>query len=450
MLTFLSLFVYAIKSQDIDWFKTTPYHQQNIDELNNGWKECPDWETLSKLDIATISSLGGTITVQLPVTNNSRYNFTALCIKLQVPLNWNPDTISNTTINSNTSDIIETIDYFITRIFSGFHPNNSNGNGAFWMLQGGPGSSGESLYSIAVPWMNFLDDTFDLYIPDHRGTGYSNPLDCTTETIQECAEIMNNTYGDKLHYFSTYQAAMDLGYAVDLFQNNLSVYNETNDIIYGVSYGTYYLNTYLLLFPDQFNAAILDSIVPSDGGRFSQFTNSSNEVGLLFLERCQENEFCNDKFKELNTTIYDATKRIFDNIYNDNDTFQSMNESNGDLHPITNDSIIASLLRATFASYLQSEQARILIPPLIYRATRDTSDDQQVIQQCLASIIGSNLTASNAFNVTENSGRSSPGLYYNVVFSELWDGTNASDPGATFQELVNAEKTYFFSLGMLL
>ena len=161
--------------------------------------------------------------------------------KLQVPLNWDWDwdlDLINNSVNISDNDIIETIDYFISRVFSGFHPNNTNGNGAFWMLQGGPGFSGASLYGISVPWMNFLDDTFDLYIPDHRGTGFSNPLDCppptTPNRYQECSQIMNNTYGDKLHYFSTYQASMDLGYAVDLFHNNLSVYNDTNDILSGV------------------------------------------------------------------------------------------------------------------------------------------------------------------------------------------------------------------------
>ena len=93
--------------------------------------------------------------------------------------------------------------------------------------------------------------------------------------------------------------------------------------------------------------------------------------------------FCNYKFKKFNTTIHDATKKIFDEIYgiyNHNAALKSMNASKGPLNPATNDSKTAPLLRSSFASYLQSEQQRISIPALIYRATRCTADDEEVLQ----------------------------------------------------------------------
>ena len=43
--------------------------------------------------------------------------------------------------------------------------------------------------------------------------------------------------------------------------------------------------------------------------------------------------------------------------------------------------------------------------------------------------------AFSAFNVTGNFDRDSSSLYFNVLLSELWHGTNASNPGPTFQEL---------------
>ncbi len=119
------LVIVGINSQRLHWFKNTTSHRNNIQKLNNGWGECPEWKTLSVASSITLSSFGSTNTMPIPAQNNSLYNITALCITLQVPLNWD-----------DRNDTNSTIDYYIARLFSGFHPNNSQGNGAFWMLQG--------------------------------------------------------------------------------------------------------------------------------------------------------------------------------------------------------------------------------------------------------------------------------------------------------------------------
>eukprot|EP01084_Bolivina_argentea_P205894 351641_1 len=420
----------GINSQHLHWFKNTSLHQINIQKLNNGWVECPEWKTLSVASSITLFSFGSSNTIPIPAQNNSLYNITALCITLQVPLNWD---------DRNTTNINSTIDYHISRLFSGFNPNNTKGNGAFWMLQGGPGVSGSTLYPIGIPVMNLFDDKFDLYIPDHRGTGHSNYLYCNHTTFKSCAKDITDTYGDT-SYFSTYAASMDLGYVVDLFQKRLDIYNSTNDIVYGVSYGTYYLNQYLTLFPNQFKASIFDSMT-SPEFRFSQFGNDSNQAGLEFLQKCHENGFCNKLFTELNTTIFDAINVSFTEL----PCFEPFQN----LSAIFGDDFVVGLLRGAFASSLQDIHKRVLIPPMVYRMNRCNKDDQEAVVRYLlwASGLGAlfNMSASsrNASDIPNLT--NSPALYNNIVFSEMWDSFNTSDPGATYEEMVESESKSYFS-----
>ena len=44
-----------------------------------------------------------------------------------------------------------------------------------------------------------MDGIYDMYIPDHRGTGYSNLLN-VQQMISKDVLIVNTTYGDDIHH----------------------------------------------------------------------------------------------------------------------------------------------------------------------------------------------------------------------------------------------------------
>ena len=45
---------------------------------------------------------------------------------------------------------------------------------------------------------------------------------------------------------------------------HLMAYNKENHVIYAASYGTYYINKYLQLFPNKIDAVILDGLCSGD------------------------------------------------------------------------------------------------------------------------------------------------------------------------------------------
>eukprot|EP01084_Bolivina_argentea_P070197 127642_1 len=438
LLTTILIFALAIKGQDIEWFKNSSIHRNNIQQLIDGWKQCPDWNPAS----------------------TSLFNLTSLCIDIQVPLKWDIKNMIN----------VSTINYHIARVFSGFDTNNTKRKGAFWMLHGGPGFSGTHLfagshaYAKVIPLMNFLDDTHDIYIPDHRGTGYSNRLECGIHNpayltipfsdIKACSEYLNTTYRDDTLYFSTYSASMDLGYVVDLFQTDLSFYNNNNDIIFGFSYGTYYLNQYLNLFPDQFNASIFDSMCPPDICRLSAINNGSNLAGLDFLARCNNNEFCKKRFETINITIFDATKEIFSllQLWEAGLIKPTDQENKEQLSCLIsfNGTTAASQLRTLLFSWLADTDLRVLIPPFLYRMYRcihhNNEDDKNILNHLFTTLNAFNQTATQIL-ANSTAQFMAEGLMLNVMLSELWDGTDPTDPGPSVQELTVAENSYFFSGG---
>eukprot|EP00484_Ammonia_sp_Unknown_P030948 CAMPEP_0197026152 /NCGR_PEP_ID=MMETSP1384-20130603/6313_1 /TAXON_ID=29189 /ORGANISM="Ammonia sp." /LENGTH=695 /DNA_ID=CAMNT_0042454769 /DNA_START=9 /DNA_END=2096 /DNA_ORIENTATION=+ len=436
MSALLFVFVVCINAQNIQWFQSSTAHLQNIQQLKDGWTECPEWQTLSASESISFPSIIPSMDIPLPPKNNTLFNFTSHCITLQVPLNWDDPSESN-----------NTIDYHVSRIYSGFDVNNTKNRGSFWMLQGGPGGSGSSLYALAIPFMNYLNDTFDVYLPDHRGTGKSNSLDCPSnitsfEHFLQCVNTLDDTYGDDLHHFSTYQASMDLGYVVDLFHTDLSVYSGTNDIIYGVSYGTYWLNQYLLLFPDQCNAAILDSMLAPDLLMFAQNDLDFHSAGIDLLQKCDEQPFCRQLFAEMNTQIVNATSRIFDELLR-LENGQEMEEQNECIELMDSYNMNATALRGMFALTLMDPYLNVFIPPYIYRATRCNQDDMSAFMHLFT--VGLPAIQRALMNQTDSG--VAAGLFFNVALGDLWPYDD-SNPGPSYSEYMEEETGYFFSTGL--
>ena len=192
----------------------------------------------------------------------------------------------------------ETIPLFVARQLSG-----TAGAPQLWLLDGGPGSSGEDLFWGLIDQFAQAMPGVDLYVPAHRGTGRSAGLTCSGEAHgtprdvelspeewKACQEELTAKWGKKLGFFNTTSAAKDLGLAIGRTHAP-----DQKVFVYGLSYGTYLVWRYLQLFPDQAAGVIQDSVV-SPGVLFvSQVDQSFEPVLLDYAALCKVDATCGAK-----------------------------------------------------------------------------------------------------------------------------------------------------------
>eukprot|EP01084_Bolivina_argentea_P203269 347199_1 len=412
-----ALIIVIAVSFGINGFKwqNAKFHQENVNKMKQGWDTCPDWPSSYMSDIYI--STWGLTKIHLDnfhyKNNHNVMNITALCKTIQVPLNWN-----------SKSNEPETIDYFITHIFS---RNYYDSLGQFWMLNGGPGGDGEELYPTIPPFWQYINGSYDLFIPDHRGTGHSSPIYCPAEIIntEACIDYVNIKWGNKIHYYSTYGASMDLGYAIELFTN--ITYNHQT-IVYGLSYGTYWLNQYIQLFPDQVSAVILDGICPSNLCRYAIYDVNTNNVGRDFMTECEQNQFCASQWNGISP--YDAMNNLFYIIDNNN---------NGVVPCIDyTNSITSQQLRQLFF-YLEADfNRRVFIPPIVYRMNRCNQQDVIALNNIFEYFFGDNGLLSNIINEGNVLG-------LNILLSEMFYSENSTAEPPSTNELLYEDRTFNFA-----
>jgi pimeloyl-ACP methyl ester carboxylesterase len=208
----------------------------------------------------------------------------------------------------------ETIPLFVARRLSG-----KLNAPQLWLIDGGPGSSGEDLFwGVADQFSQALPDV-DLYVPAHRGTGRSAGLVCSGEAHgtprdvelspeewKACSDEVTAKWGKKLAFFSTTGAARDLGELIPRLRAP-----DQKVFLYGLSYGTALVWRYLQLFPDQVTGVIQDSVV-SPGVLFASKTDEYFEPVLKsYAELCKADALCSakmgpdpiDKIQKLFTAI---------------------------------------------------------------------------------------------------------------------------------------------------
>ncbi|GAA1605589.1 alpha/beta hydrolase [Actinoplanes couchii] len=221
------------------------------------------------------------------------------CATVQVPQDWAKPTG-------------ETYDISLIRIRS---DKQKNRIGSLLLNPGGPGGSG---VDVAV-YLSFgqalgglptsVTDRFDIVGFDPRGVGRSSPVKCIADADQDrnlaadqdppdqaafdemaaltkkiadgCAE----KYGDRLHTFSTEQAARDLDALRAAVGDEKLTY-------LGYSYGTLLGATYAQLFPNNVRALVLDGAVDPTEGYTSgseQQAKGFERAFTNFTEWCKQN-----------------------------------------------------------------------------------------------------------------------------------------------------------------
>lgn len=228
------------------------------------------------------------LTLDWYVCPSSSPGQTAECAHTEVPLDWD-----------NPSG--RTIDYFVKRIPAPQQP----ARGQAWLLQGGPGFPGSTIEGLASLIQTEHPD-LDVWVPDHRGTGYSNELVCasldpipsTSQPIdpqaaateaQACVDALTAEWGSDLKFFSATDAARDVGEIIAATQA------PSDDVfVLGVSYGTRWAHRYLQQFPKQAMGVILDSTV-AEPGDFLQFDKNIDTAAHRLFDGCSTDPFCSSK-----------------------------------------------------------------------------------------------------------------------------------------------------------
>ncbi|HBS57073.1 MAG TPA: alpha/beta hydrolase [Stenotrophomonas sp.] len=155
---------------------------------------------------------------------------------------------------------------FVRRIpASSHHPRR----GEVWLLSGGPGESGASLYPLVRTYQRAFPG-FDLVIPDHRGTGRSSricPLQESPASPEgtglagaEWGPCIGSMYANlqRTSAFSITEAAHDLGILMSAADRGGQV------LLYGVSYGTQLALRALQVNDLHVDGLILDGLVPPE------------------------------------------------------------------------------------------------------------------------------------------------------------------------------------------
>ncbi len=159
-------------------------------------------------------------------------------------------------------------------------------------FMGGPGEAISAVAERFLALVPALPDR-DMLLVDLRGTGRSGRLGCPTlDTAQwrpagqeqvdanaRCAREVGPPRDD----YTTVGSVLD----IEAIRRALGL---SNPSLLGVSYGTWVVQTYTVLFPDLVQAAVIDGIVPFDLDPWGRtYTDAMQRVLRL---RCQRTTLC--------------------------------------------------------------------------------------------------------------------------------------------------------------
>lgn len=325
------------------------------------------------------------------------------CAQLAVPLDWD-------------APFGPTIAYNIRRIVA-----KGPSRGQLWMLAGGPGDSDLSMVEIAEHLVVKGLPDFDIYMPDHRGTGRSHYIDCPNHALApSCLDDLSARDRADLPFFSVTQAAHDVGFAVDVFREGGAPV-----FVYGVSYGTYLVNRYLSLYPAQPTGAVMDSVVSAHGVPLVDYDDKGNRVARDFLAACGQDRFCSGK---VGPDPWDALGRLYDKL------------ATGYCPGVLSHGIEKADLQHFLGDLLSvpgsDQDSRKLVPAVIYRLNRCSASDAAVLAHALSKYVAPDAAA-------ESASEGSSILALNIGISEGW----GAPPLPSLSEMEAEENGYYFSRG---
>jgi pimeloyl-ACP methyl ester carboxylesterase len=170
-----------------------------------------------------------------------------------------------------------------------------------FVLAGGPGMAATTFYASAAFSFERIHRERDIVLVDQRGTGQSNPLNCSLDDddlyratdaevvadTKRCLMTLRKTAD--VQFYTTSVAVQDL----DRVRAALG-YERIN--LYGVSYGTRVAQHYLRRFPQRTRTIILDGVVPPQLALGPETALNAEQALTRILARCVSNTECHKQF----------------------------------------------------------------------------------------------------------------------------------------------------------
>ncbi|RHY73674.1 hypothetical protein DYB38_013122, partial [Aphanomyces astaci] len=382
----------------------------------------------------------------------------------------------------------KTINVFVKRLLA-INPPPDKQPRAMWMVQGGPGFGSPSLEPGLLDAYEAFNGTLSVYTIDHRGTGRSSILNCTSngdqpkgnlnqwQALAKCHRQLKALYGTvplicstpqatvliRLHGrsmvgetsgpigFSVTSAAMDIATVIQA----PTLFNGTDVFVYGVSFGTYTVARVMHLQPSNVKGYVLDSIQSEEFGTTNAapyYSNWDRDVGDAvdqYFAHCDKDAFCASKLgqpssKQALVDVYAALDAKSSPCY---DVLAATANA-------TNAATPSEYVGSTLYTMLGDKSTWSLIAPFIFRLRRCSQDD--------VDMFGNVTTAPNAMMQTSMMSTSSLPLFvlppnrgsaylkdegfsailYNlIVFSELWEF-----PAPTLETIAAATTSALFGL----
>jgi pimeloyl-ACP methyl ester carboxylesterase len=250
--------------------------------------------------LAGVPSVANASSVRLANTSGRQHDFSPCADRTTDPVLFDSRCAHFTVPLDRRQSDGDKISLFIRKF-----PARTKSRGQIWLVAGGPGESGASFYPLLAVLRGAFPG-FDLIIPDHRGTGFSDRL-CPEEERpssaggsaleglewQSCFAAIN-AVAQRARAFSIGNAANDLRLMIDHYGTSSQTW------VYGVSYGTQLVIRMLHRPPKiEIKGVILDSLVPPEQAEAWDLSHRSfvvDAVGRRVLQDCDRLEKCSGRF----------------------------------------------------------------------------------------------------------------------------------------------------------
>lgn len=301
------------------------------------------------------------------------------------------------------------------------HPAKNGATKQLWLLAGGPGQAGDA-YTKMIPKLHeALPDT-DVYVMDHRGTGYSHRLLCTAfengtsiDTAKAClAELEEKGEKQRLDYFTITQAARDLVSAIEATRSD-----RQQVFLWGSSYGTVWAHrTAQIAPPGLLSGVVFDGFLSPNKASVIEYDHGIEEVGQRLAVACAEDAECRS---HIGADPIAATRSLY----------ARLNAS-----PCM--SFDGDAARAFFGRLIDVQYLSVVFPAMV-RLSRCSASDQSELTSFMS------LFDERVTRWSTRASTFSRVLNLNISISELW--SVAGTPSVSAEELQSRADAQTFSLG---